>query len=1712
MSRPVTLPSALRERLAALAARTRRLRAVRGVSVLILFLVLTAGAALTADYFLDLPSLVRRVIFVSWASIGVGLLCHRFLLPVLRRLDHAALAAAVEETYPALNERLSTTVGLAGKADDRQGAAAFLALVVEDTERLAKPFDFLSAVPSRPVVSIAAAAMAAMVLLLSPAVAWPGEYSDLVHRFLLPWNDLSPYLLAVNPGHITAARGSSVTIDVTVQPRSARVRLPAAVSLVTSDAAGTETAQRMRVDRSDAFSLPLVVTSDGYYRIEVRAAAGDSPAASETYQVTAVTQVELLPDSPAITVTPPAYARGTRDEETLSGLVDLIALQGSQVRFELRFTRPAVAARMEWAGTDAKTKEYPLTLADENRAAALTLPATATGNYRLILEAEHGVCTQLEGGTLTVKSDQPPAVTKFRGGEELKAVTPYDKIALECNLVDDVGVARADVEYRINDGKPAREPFPLTGAGRLEASGQLLFALDGKVKEGDTISYRLRVEDNLPKELKGPHVVYAPAEQWLSLKVDRQPGPLREQEIASQRDAVDRRIEAIRQALLQEMRGLYKLKLESRVDPALTPEQRDALASLEGENQNTEKSIREMVREVEANPVLQPLAEKARSIADREMQQSEAALHGAGTARMPPIERDSRFAEADHRLDDAEKKLDELKKRNEQIARDRADQLRFEALAEKQQKLAEKAAELAQKDPARDPSVKEQAEQLRREQAETADELQRLADKSPLLQKALDQARAEQAKQAADRARELANAQRTLARAKADAETDRKTANLTDLAEKQRALAEKAARLADETKQPARSASLQPLRADDARRATDALKDGDAKEAIRLQEALARNLDRLADGLDRAMELSRDPREAARQLARLQDDLRQRVQDEKYRKNADLPLADRLADLVREQEAIRKKAETLSVPPDDETSRKNRQTAVEKADLAADKLRGEEVREALGPMEQTRRALETLAKDLPPLDQRQQRAIADVSRLRQEQEQIARQAEQVARDLKGDDSAKARESAKQRLGEIAKRQAELLKDLKKVDPATREARRERAAQALNRALADLQNGLPEDAGASQQEAKRELERLEQALAGKKPADELARELAKRQGELAADAGRGDKLTPPEKSDIRRKQQDLTNEVVALPAPEAPERQSEAERAARAAAKQVEADPASPQAREAMEESARMLGELAKQMSGRESDAARADRLARRQSRIAAEAEKQLKENPDKSQPADLQRSQDEIAREAEQLPGGEQGQTAKRNAERALDQARTAVRPLERVQAQKQAATSLRELADRIAARKDETKPDEAAPRADAAPESATPGVPGLPTRQQSEQARQLASQERQLRDAVRKAGLDDQADKTPPSKDPLGELAKRQTEVARQSAELSRDVTREQGEQSALSRQGEKTSGLTREAADKMQNGELPGARQAGKQAADNLRQLAEDLSGTPRAERENPDNDQLRRSRDLARQQEDINRRSAELAADTDARRARQRARQQELGQQTGELAKDLDRLRDEMNRTPQAGAAAGEAARAARSAQQKMEQSGEEDSARAGRSQEQAARSLDSTAQQADRAASEQAAATDGRSREQQGSSKAGQSVSQARSQMAQAQGQLGLGEPGQARESMENAARSLRQAASQLAQGAQQNSTGNPESSNSPGLLGPAPAGRPDASLFGPGVAKYAGKTWGELPGELRTKIVQDMKVKYGEDYARMIKLYFEQLADTKREEK
>jgi hypothetical protein len=119
------------------------------------------------------------------------------------------------------------------------------------------------------------------------------------------------------------------------------------------------------------------------------------------------------------------------------------------------------------------------------------------------------------------------------------------------------------------------------------------------------------------------------------------------------------------------------------------------------------------------------------------------------------------------------------------------------------------------------------------------------------------------------------------------------------------------------------------------------------------------------------------------------------------------------------------------------------------------------------------------------------------------------------------------------------------------------------------------------------------------------------------------------------------------------------------------------------------------------------------------------------------------------------------------------------------------------------------------------------------------------------------------------------------------------------------------------------------------------------------------------------------------------------------------------------------------------------------------------------------------------------------------------MKQAQGQLNQGKSRPAENAMRQAAQALQQAAQQLAQQSQ-TQPGTPMPDSMSGGRGVAEGGKPDIKLFGKDMQKYAGKPWGQLPGELRNQILQDMKTRYGEDYARIIKLYFEQIAETREE--
>jgi hypothetical protein len=1742
MSTIAALPPVLRDKLASLSRRLRLLRAVRGLSWLLLLLTVTGGAALLADHFLSLSAPVRIALLTGWITLGVVTTSVGLLGPLFRRIDPEALAAVIEQKYPDLGERLTSAVELSGDPDVYHGSPALIALLMHETETRTHRLNFLQAVPAGAIGAFASVTAVVVMLALAPVVVFPQQYAQLGKRFLFPWHAapvVAPYTVEVTPGDVFAARGRTLAFNAHVVPAKPNTPLPQTCTLVLTDADGNVTRRPMLVDRRDAFSLTIDrVAGSGRYRVE----AGE--AASPEYTLTAVDPVELAAESPTITVTPPDYAKQTVQVQTAHGLPDLSALQHSRVQFDFRFTAPASAAFLIWSSpgqghkpvdafvlgalganneptgnmsreglirqvtmeltgqtptpeeikafeddrspeayeklidrllasplygerwakqwldvarladncrgspggqpsatwnyrdyvvksfnNEKKTRGdvYMLTLAGDRLSATLELPAEANGTYKLLLLAEHDIATEFDARPLTVQVDQPPTFTKISLGEELKAVLPYDRLPIEMTLNDDIGVAEALIEFRVNEEAVQVEPIQLEGRNTQEATAKHFFTLGGKVKPGDEVHYRLKAVDNrsLPEKNLKPNETYYPArDRWLTIKVAKQAESVKEQEITAQRDEIQKRLEAIKTKLQHELRALYKLRQDARADDNLKPDQASNLKDLKKENRTIEEALRDVAREASAPP-LQKIAEQAQSIADQEMQRSGEDLRNAEKEKKAPP-REEQFQKADQELVQALQRIDEMQKANEKVAKERLDLAKLEMMVEREKQLADRAAELAAKDPVKEPEAGKELEQLKREQNEVANELQKLAESSETLKNALDAARAQQAQELAQRAKELAQAERDLAQAERD--TDPRRPQLDELARKQQQLAEQAAKLAKETQPATQAAKANPLKPDDAQKATEALKQGDASEAVRLQDKAARELDRVATDLDRAIDLAKDPREAARQLARIEQGLQQRT-EEAQKKDAGKPPAERLADLQKEQQAVQRAADRLPVPAQNEAAQKDRQEAAQAANQAADALKRQDAREAGAKMEQARKALEHLADSLPSLAERQQQARAEVGRLRQQQEQIDHLAQQAVKQVDKDDpnAAKTRAQLAEKLTDAARRQAETAERLSKLDPANQEARQQQAQEALNRALADLMDARPQDIAASQQTAKRELDRLQKALSGEKPGEDK----------------------PVEHT----------------------------------AAKPNESSPK------------QMAQELAKQQK----DLAKATQKAQQQaeSKPGEEGKKALQQALEK-----MSQQQQDLNEKASQLPANQQ-QKALEQAREAMNQAQQSLVKNDAAQAQqkqREAASALEKLAQQLGEQR------QTAQKPDAQPDK--PQTEAMPNKQQTEQARQLAQQQRDLREEVQK--LAKQANANPPKESPLGELAKQQQEIAKQTSELARNVAQEQGEKAPPSQQAQQAAQAAQQTANQVEAGALQKAQQSGQQTAQQLRQLAQKMSETPRGKNADPQAvEPVKQARDLAQKQEEVNRQMEQQAANPEAQQAQQAARQQELEKKAGELENDVNKLAQQMQRQPQQLAL--QAAKFCKDCQNAMGQAGNQvkqgNQGQAQQQQQQAAQNLDRAAEQLAQAAQQMQA------QQQPGgqpSPQAGKAVQAAQGQMQQAQQQLGQNKPQGAQGLMQQAAQALQQAAQQLGQQQPSESNSQPMQNTTSGPRGASGDGRIDESLLSPDMKKHAGKRWGELPGELQTKIIQDMKAKYGDDYARVIKLYFEQIADTKRQ--
>lgn len=1622
------LPTALEVRLAALAARVRLHRVVRGLSWLAVAALASALVVVALDSLFALSVASRCVLQLAWL-VGVGVVAWRWAgRPWRDEVPLTEVAGQLERQFPGLGERLLTVVELRDAAGPENGSPHLISSLATETEARTRTMDFAEAAPVRPVARLAAVAGGVVAVAVLAALAVPGA-GERLRRVGLPWHRpaaVVPYRVVVSSGNPVVKRGEAVTLTGYVERTDAKATVPEAALLVVLES-GRERKWPMAGDAAGAFHVTRPnVTGDFEYRVEV------GPAASDWHAVLVADPVQITEHTTA-EVSPPPYA--SIPKRTVTAPTELDGLQHSSAALSLKFSRDCASAFLDWRPEGSgPTEVLPVALAADARSGTATFAMKQNGTLRVVMVNENGPRKLRSESAVAVRvtPDAPPRFEQVSGvTTQPRTVRPGESVPIGLTAADDIGVSAVRVEYAVGKDDAVRTWVPSDAVGSPRVTTRFAFDLTGKGAEGDTVRFRVVVTDNrrldAPK-LDPQEAVYPPS-GWAVVKLSASAPPLDQQEIVGQRDAFRAALADILKDVKQAAEDADRVRTESANRNVLALHHTVSLTNARDRARGAAAALHDAARDAALSPDMRPLAAAAREIADRPLKDADELLRKSLSD--VPADRKPALNAAVKTLTEAAALIEKLLDRNARYAQDRLDGRKLEALAADQSMLADRAKDGTP------------ADQLANAQRELIDRLRKLVADSEPLKTASGATTGREARRLSGDAKSLAAALRDLDRAAAQLTADTRRGLLAGLAKSQLALADRATAMIAASATATRVAGVTPPKPDDFRRAADLLSRDRVIEALTELERLAQATEHVAEAFEKWAAERRDAKAAAKQLVLWQEDLRARL----AAATKDTPF-DQLPDPAKaafrlEQRAIRGSTERLKIPPGDAVTLASR-SVVTSVGEAASVVDGDG-RGAATAMATAAAALTRLADALPTVAERLTNSRKLVEALRHEQDAIAAAVDQITRTA---DPAQPAPLAKKLLT-WHDRQRKQLPLLLGLDLPGLETRQERLAAALRAATADLDAGLAFDVSASQAWAKREIERLRSAMDRATPPDDRADDLARR---LAATADLLAALPEPPARQLEGFAvvvSEVNRQLPSFVAPEAAAVLHDAREAARVAESGFRDNLKPDELKKRVRAAADATALLAARLNGTDTDLDRVRRLAAARRQASEDGKKLVGKAYD---PASSTDARNQLVREIDELAHtrvGPAGQVAKKRVVELYRKLRDANEPDRQLALQKALADSLDELAAlmadvaELAAGRDPTPP----------PATPDPADAFLPSTTLADGLRAFAAEERALRGEVNGVGAEVARRTAPAATDPLAAIEKKQRA-------LVTDIEKDAPDATAAAR-------LT---ADRLQAGLPRPAKEAGDQSLQKLKHLGP--SGAK-----------------LAARQDAI---LTELMAVVDngtTAASRQRARQDELAKRVFELSHAMTLAAENTPPNDTSGASLAEAAELARAAEKTLA------AANGDKARDAAARLL------ADAAVKAAPLGDTGQP------TPAADAIHQADAAMRLAADRLGPnGDRAAAEPSMRQAAEALGRAAKAA--------VGTPAT--------PAPDGSPNAATqsngntgggkapatvgdLNPSLPKNWAANWGTLPGDVKGKVLQDLQARYGDDYARVIKLYFEQLA-------
>ena len=1130
---------------------------------------------------------------------------------------------------------------------------------------------------------------------------------------------------------------------------------------------------------------------------------------SDWYAVRVADAVKLI-DRTSITIVPPSYA--AKPARTILGFSDLECLQFSTATIRLHFNRPAESAVLEWRPDGRSTLEgpdsIPVELGPDRTSGTAPFSMRANGVLGAVLVNEQGPRKLKSETTLNVRVvvDAPPTFEQVSGlSTKVRMVRPGERLMFEFVAVDDEGIVTAELESSTG----TKQSIPLAISDRVRASGRIAVSLPAVSREGDPpLRFRLRVRDNrrVDEARIGPQEALYPAEGWSEFQISDSAQPLDQQEIFGLRDVLREGLKAALHEVEEARTEAELLRADTAGRSPLPIDHGLRLVAIRDRVRQAKSVLEGAAREASLAPDLRGMARAIGEVAERPLRETDDALQQAttdnATNRIAAL-----IASSKHSFDSCVK-LEALLKQNERLAQDRLDRRRLESLASDQTSLADQARTGS----ANEVLLKKQRELLAR--------LSRLIAESDPLKRGGEAAAARESAQLANEAKAIGGMLRELDSAANRLNADLRKSLLSGLADALLNDLPLAAKHQPRFETPTRLAGLALPKREDVQRVAELLRQDKVVEALTELERLAQALDRLATEFDRWTLERNDPKLAAQQLAKWQDDLRTRLLA------ATKPMSfDRLPEMQREairgeQVAILASTERLRLPSSSELG-ELREAAIVHLRMAVRRLNGDGV-DAEMAMRLAGEALTKLGEKLPSVADRLAASRTEFDKLRSEQEAIIAGTEQVLRTF--DKQIPIEVVIRALIAKFAPwqvRQKRLTENLAALDLPGYEPRRARVVAAAKTAAGDLNDGLPYDSNASLAWSKRELDRLRQALDSLVPADEKAIELAHKQSEVVRlFAAAGERATDSQLVPLVVLQLDVFRQRESLVAPEATGLLNDVLESVRLAELSLRNGSRHDQMLRRTREASESLALLAERLNERETDRNRVLRLAsnRKQAECLA---KKFAGKPLMLEASDRARA--ELKSEIAELMStrvGVAGQVVKKSVHEAYVRLQNKTEPDRQAADQKQLAASLHELANSMAKAVElTTRPKEPAP---AAPDPADTFLPSKPF---ADGFREQARRQRDLRQQANSLAASIAERSKPAASNPLAKLEERQRTLAI-AIEL---LAKAQGAEEAA-----KAARLT---ANRLTVGDVRAARDSGQLAAKLLRQLAEAKTATPLA-----------------------------------------------------------------------------------------------------------------------------------------------------------------------------------------------------------------------------------------------------------------------------------